>query len=336
MRIDQVKDVKISVYCLAYNCVNFIDKSINGMLDQKVNVDYKIIIHDDASDDGTADIIRKYADMYPEKICAILQSENQYSKGVNIYDQYIAPNIEDEYIAICEGDDYWIEKNKLQLQYDYMKTHPECSLCTHNTIICDLRTNKKRNINNWNRIHILTEEDVFAKYSVHTSSHFIRRVCKDWPGDRYWFGDLVMLTWAFYRGKVVALPEVMSVYNRNNPNGVMKSLYNTKKLVIEEEKKYFDQFNVETDYKYAKIIMKRFQMKDYNYLERECNGIILHSSSKIECITAAKRIVMHEYYPHYIDEKRGIKRLMIRYKYEGYFFYPLWKFVMQKYLKARM
>ena len=71
-------DVKISVYCLAYNCVKYIDKSIKGMLSQNINVNYKIIIHDDASNDGTSCIIKKYADMYPVVILgfkrAILQN----------------------------------------------------------------------------------------------------------------------------------------------------------------------------------------------------------------------------------------------------------------------
>lgn len=331
-----MKNVQISVYCLAYNCIKFIERSINGMLNQKINVNYKIIIHDDASSDGTADIIRKYADMYPEKICAILQSENQYSKGAHIYDQYIAPNIEGDYIAICEGDDYWTDENKLQLQYDYMEKHSDCSLCVHNTEICDLDSNRKRKLNNWNKIHILTEEDVFVKYSVHTSSYFIRKSCKDWPGNYYWFGDLVMLTWAFYRGNVVALPKVMSIYNCNNPNGVMKSFYNSKKIIIEAEKKYFNEFDVETNYKYTKVIRKRCQMEDYSNLVGECNETILHSSSKAESIDAAKRIVMHEYYPKYINDQKGIKRLIIRYKYEGYFFYSLWKYIIKKYLKTRM
>jgi len=333
-----MNNIKISVYCLAYNCVNFIDKSINGMLKQKIDVNYKIIIHDDASTDGTADIIRKYAEMYPEKICAILQTENQYSKGVNIYGQYIAPNIEGDYIAICEGDDYWTDENKLQLQYNYMKEHPRCSLCTHNTEIHNLDTNKNRNINSWKSIHVLTAEEVFLQYNVHTSSYFIRKKCKDWPGTAYWFGDLVTLTWAYHRGQVVSLPRVMSVYNSNNPNGVMKSIYSkqTKKIRNETEENYFNEFNVITKYKYDETIQKRYQIKDYSFLIKECDNVILHSPSKMESVNAARKIVSHEYYKKYIDERKGIQRLMTRYRYEGYFFYPLWKFVMRKYLGTRL
>jgi len=303
------------------------------MVNQKIDVNYKIIIHDDASTDGTADVIRKYADMYPEKICAILQSENQYSKGVNIYEQYIVPNIEGDYIAICEGDDYWIDENKLQLQYDYMEKHPECSLCTHNTRKYNLATNTKTNHNCWHQIHTLTDEEVFLQYKVHTSSYFLRKECRDWPGKHYWFGDYMMITWAFYRGQVVSLPNVMSVHNFNNPNGVIKSIYSKQpkanRNAIEE---YLNEYNIKTNYKFDEIIKIRYQGADFSYLESECYDIILHSSSKSESINAAKKLVSHEYYPICINEKTGIQRLVRRYRYEGYFFYPLWKFVMRKFL----
>ena len=67
---------------------------------------------------------------------------NECSKGADIYKQFISPHIEGDYIAICEGDDYWMDENKLQMQYDYMEKHPECSLCTHNTVKYDLNTKK--------------------------------------------------------------------------------------------------------------------------------------------------------------------------------------------------
>lgn len=329
-------NIKISVYCLAYNCVEFIDKSINGMVNQKIDVNYKIIIHDDASNDGTADIIRKYADMYPEKICAILQSENQYSKGVNIYDQYIAPNIEGDYIAICEGDDYWTDENKLQLQYDYMEKHSECSLCTHNTEKYNLATKTKRKYNSWQEIHTLTDKDVFLEYIVHTSSYFIRKKCRDWSGKRYWFGDYTMLTWAFYRGQVVSLPNVMSVQNYNNPNGVTRSIYNKKREMIKNTmEEFLNEYNIKTNYKYDEIIKIKFKHIDFNYLESKCYDIILHSSSKSENIDAAKKLISHEYYPICMNEKKGLQRLIRWYRYEGYFFYPLWKFVMNKYIPVR-
>ena len=330
-------EIEISVYCLAYNCVQFIDKSIHGMLNQKTKVKYKIIIHDDASNDGTAEIIKRYANKYPEKIYAILQSENQYSKGVDIEKEYIWPHIKGKYVAICEGDDYWIDENKLQFQYEYMEHHPECSLCTHNTLKYDLTDNKTKKFNNWRNTYALTPEDVFMKWYVHTSSFFLRRTCMDWNGNVYWFGDYMMLTWSLYQGKIVALPQVMSQYNWKNPNGVT---YNNNMQEVNKWIEtwaqlitYLNEYNELTHFKYDQYIQKKIGLVKFQCCQKEYDNIIFNSISKANSIKAAKKLKTSEYYSIYVDMKKGIWKLLRRYRYEGYFFYPLWKYIMQKYLK---
>lgn len=123
----------LTVECLAFNHEKYIRKTLEGFVKQKTNYQYKVIVHDDASTDGTAGIIKEFADKYPDLIFPIFQKENQYSKGVDIFENYIRPMLEGKYLASCEGDDYWTDENKLQLQIDYMEKHPECSLCVHNT-----------------------------------------------------------------------------------------------------------------------------------------------------------------------------------------------------------
>ena len=97
---------------------------------QQTNFPFEVLIHDDASTDGTADIIREYEVKYPDIIKPIYQTENQYSKGVNVGLQILA-RAQGKYIAFCEGDDFWTDPEKLQTQYDYMEAHPECSICFH-------------------------------------------------------------------------------------------------------------------------------------------------------------------------------------------------------------
>lgn len=331
--------VKISVYCLSYNCVNFIEKSIKGMLNQKINVKYKIIIHDDASTDGAVEIIKSYVERYPDKICAILQSENQYSKGVDIYKEYIVPHIEGDYIAICEGDDYWIDKNKLQLQYDYMEKHPECSLCTHNTLIHNLIYNSTTKLGRWKGIHTLTSEEIFITRGIHTSSYFIRKHCNDWSGNNYWFGDYMMMTWLHYRGDVVWLPQIMSIYNLGNPNGVMVNIENNLETWLSKRKdeiQYAKEYNQKTKYQFDAYIKKRILLVDFECVQKKCENIIFNSHSIRKSIGAAKRISNHRYYTEFLNRKKGIQRLIRRYRYEGYFFYPLWKLVMKKFIQHRL
>jgi len=92
---------------------------------QKTNFPVEILIHDDASTDGTADIIREYEAQYPDIIKPIYQTENQYSKGIKISQVYQFPRAKGKYIALCEGDDYWIDPYKLQKQVDFLEANPE-------------------------------------------------------------------------------------------------------------------------------------------------------------------------------------------------------------------
>ena len=122
--------MKVSVCCLAYNQEDTIGQAIEGVLAQQTDFDYELIIHEDASTDRTAEVIRAYEKQYPNIIRVIYQTENQYHK-CNLAKEYLDPLVTGEYVAICEGDDYWIDPLKLQKQVDYMDAHPECTMTMH-------------------------------------------------------------------------------------------------------------------------------------------------------------------------------------------------------------
>ena len=122
----------VSVLTLAYNQAPYIRECLDGILMQKTNFAFELLIHDDASTDGTADIIREYEAKYPDIVKPIYQTENQYSKGVKISSTYQFSRAKGKYIAMCEGDDYWTDPLKLQKQVDFMEANPEYSLCFHN------------------------------------------------------------------------------------------------------------------------------------------------------------------------------------------------------------
>src|SRR5574344_610495 len=97
-------NILVSICCITYNHEKFIADAIEGFLMQKTNFGIEIIIHDDASTDKTAEIIRQYQKRYPDLIKAVCQTVNQYSLGVDIFESNIFPLIRGKYIAICEGD----------------------------------------------------------------------------------------------------------------------------------------------------------------------------------------------------------------------------------------
>jgi glycosyltransferase involved in cell wall biosynthesis len=113
----------VSICCLTYNHEPFIRQCLDGFIMQKTDFPIEVLIHDDASTDGTADIIREYEKKYPEIIKPIFQTENKYSKGIKISQTYNYPRAQGKYIALCEGDDYWTDPYKLQKQVDILENN---------------------------------------------------------------------------------------------------------------------------------------------------------------------------------------------------------------------
>jgi glycosyltransferase involved in cell wall biosynthesis len=121
-------DPLVSVSCITYNHAKYIRGALEGFVLQKTDFPIEIIIHDDASSDGTADIIREYERKYPSLMNAIYQKENQFSRGKAISATFVWPRCRGKYIAICEGDDYWTDPLKLQKQVDVLEANPEYGL----------------------------------------------------------------------------------------------------------------------------------------------------------------------------------------------------------------
>lgn len=118
----------VSISCITYNHEKYIRDCLEGFLMQKTNFQYEILIHDDASTDNTQTIIREYQAHFPDIIKPILQVDNKYSQGKNVFkinnDRALG-----KYIALCEGDDFWCDPQKLQVQCDFMEANPDFSFC---------------------------------------------------------------------------------------------------------------------------------------------------------------------------------------------------------------
>ncbi len=117
----------VSVVTITYNHAPYIRQCLDGVLSQQTDFSFEYIVHDDASTDGTAEIVREYAEKYPNVIVPILQKENQYSKGKGLV-EFILPLVRGKYRSLCEGDDYWIDPNKLQKQVDFLEAHADYGL----------------------------------------------------------------------------------------------------------------------------------------------------------------------------------------------------------------
>lgn len=127
----ELQPLMVSIKCLAYNHGKFIRETLEGFVMQKTNFRFEAIVHDDASTDNTAKIIREYAEKYPDIIKPIYENENQYSKKDDSLTRIMHNACKGKYIAICEGDDYWTDPYKLQKQVDFLESHPEYVICFH-------------------------------------------------------------------------------------------------------------------------------------------------------------------------------------------------------------
>lgn len=168
-------EYEVSVYCCTYNHEKYIRDALEGFFMQKTDFEWKLVIHDDASTDGTQDIIREYIDKYPGKIVSILQTENQYSQGIDI-NKIMSKDLKGKYIASCEGDDYWTDPYKLQKQYDFLQQNPEFSGCYHNII--ELNNKEEQVISKEfpYKEEFEIEKKINAKLQGQTASAFYRNI----------------------------------------------------------------------------------------------------------------------------------------------------------------
>jgi glycosyltransferase involved in cell wall biosynthesis len=152
----------VSICCTAYNHAKFISECLDGFLLQKTNFNFEVLIHDDASTDGTQDIIKAYQAKYPNIIKPIFQTENQYSKGVKPFIKYLFPASQGKYIAMCEGDDYWTDPLKLQKQVDFLEANAEFVVCCHNAKIIDENSDviQEKKIPSLNVDKVYTQDDL--------------------------------------------------------------------------------------------------------------------------------------------------------------------------------
>lgn len=267
--------MKVSVYCLVYNHERYLHTALQGFVNQKTDFSYEVFVHDDASTDNSKSIIEKYAQEYPEIIKPIYQQENMYSKGIDIFATFILPKMSGEYIAICEGDDYWTEPQKLQRQVDFLDKHPDYVACVHNTTAINMRTHKEKLIHSQ-----LEEGDIsFADavygngHSYHTSSlmYRIQYATMEMPdyftiAKKVGVGDYPLAIFLTSSGKVRFLNHNMSIYRLGTENS-----WTRRTCTNQCENAYMHQViadmleevNRHTNYEYNEILKEEIMRRKF-------------------------------------------------------------------------
>lgn len=283
----------VSICMITYNHASFVREAIEGVLSQKTRFKFELIISDDVSTDNTREICEYYQRDYPEIIRLVFREQNL---GIckNFY--HTLSLAQGQYVAVCEGDDYWTDPYKLQKQVDYLSVHPSAIMLYHNAVV-DTDGRKSLFIPLNKEHHVLCTEELLFRWAIPTASIVFRRDSFFVPNPFKVFtnADYMLEILLNTKGEIHYVPDIMSVYRRHadsasdilNRNrlslyrGLVDMLQYCKQFYPEVEKPLFEDAIVrygnmakaiERDKKYPflkycdwrfykRLIFKRFRIK---------------------------------------------------------------------------
>jgi glycosyltransferase involved in cell wall biosynthesis len=290
----------VSVICFTYNQEKYIHDAIRGFLIQKTKFAFEIIIHDDASSDSTPQSVQAYAETYPKIIKPIFQKENQYSKSPNSIFALATKGAMGEYLAFCEGDDFWISPEKLQLQIEFLQKHHKQNICFHDSYSGDtekqghrFHTSQRKTLIYPSYSSVISPEEVIigdGGYMPSASIVITRAALNNlpkWYGDCP-VGDYFMQVLCSHPDGALFLPQLMSFYRVGAIGSWSEATMNMEKKKILHYRKMTESLNV----------MDRHLKNEYapSIIRMQINGALhllsdrkLSLSSKIEILELAPK-----------------------------------------------
>lgn len=263
----------VSVICTTFNHEAYIEDAIRGFLRQKTNFPFEIIIHDDASTDNTRRIIKYYADAYPILIKAILQDINQYRLGKKPI-PLSAGYSKSPYLALCEGDDFWIDESKLQRQLDEMQKHPECDVSFHSATVLHPGGELTPIADYSEYVSIIPPEKIISADGAFcpTASLVLKRKIfdrlPDWFYEKAPVGDYYLQVFGALSGGALYLPPAMAVYRAFASNSWSSSLYRKERneIIAHSEKTMgcLSELDRYTDYNYSASINRAKSLQAFS------------------------------------------------------------------------
>jgi len=234
----------VSIINNTYNHESFIREALESFLGQETTFPVEILVHDDASTDDTAEIIKEYELKYPGLVLPVYQKENQYSKGVKLTQNFQYPRARGKYIALCEGDDYWTDPLKLQKQVEFLEANEEYVMCFHEAEIDSFDGKSRLNIYDHLENRDYSGLEILKKWTVPTASVVFRTeiLNKKLPPSHpdFLFSDIILFLHLVEFGKIHCLANKMSVYRVHlsgvsmNPSKLSTLKYIKHHIAIQE------------------------------------------------------------------------------------------------------
>jgi glycosyltransferase involved in cell wall biosynthesis len=254
----------VSIFCMVYNHEPFLKECLDGFIMQKCNFEFEIVIGEDCSKDKSREIIVHYAKLFPQKFKLILHEKNV---GAAQNQKIVFTNCSGKYIAMCEGDDYWTDPNKLQKQIDFLEANPDYSFSFHDCTV--LQENTKTQILRIGERQIDETPDlisVIEANNIPTASLVFRNL--DLEKGPNWFlditkGDYGLVVLLAEKGRGKYFHEAMSVY-RLHDGGVWSSqnleyVYQQDKIFYSHLLSYFEDYHVK------KAVRKKINFTESNF-----------------------------------------------------------------------
>ncbi|MDO5509779.1 MAG: GNAT family N-acetyltransferase [Weeksellaceae bacterium] len=216
--LDKLPIPMVSIFVMVYNHEKYISDCLEGILKQKCNFPYNIVIGEDFSTDKSREIIERYNKNYPGKLKLLLHDKNI---GAHANQMAILENCNGKYIAICEGDDYWTDSGKLQRQVDFLENNSEYVLVAENSRIIDERHGTETLFAQFDSPRNITIEEMIRGRKFHTATVLFKRSALFLPNNfsDFPFGDTILFVTLAKKGSVKLLPNISTIYRRNQ-NGV--------------------------------------------------------------------------------------------------------------------
>lgn len=280
----------VTICCITYNHAAYIRECLNGFLMQETNFKFEVVIHDDASTDETQGIIKEYCEKYPNVFSPIFQHVNQYSRGIkSIIQTFCVPQFRGKYVAMCEGDDYWIDPYKLQKQVDFLESHPDYGMCY--TKVKRFVPKNNKFIDEWGGPNetmdkLLIENTIPTLTAVFHKAIYYNYLTEIHPSKRGWLmGDYPIWLYFAQNSKIKFINETTGVYRIctesashsndlekiirfNNSYHDIRTWYNSRQNTVPQKKLDQNQavllFNssvFRSSKEYAKLYYKRIENK---------------------------------------------------------------------------
>lgn len=212
-----MNQILLSISCITFNHEPYIRQCLDGFIMQKTNFAFEVLIHDDASTDGTEEIILEYEKRYPSIIKPIYEKENQWNKGRKGSAIFNFPRAKGKYIALCEGDDYWTDPLKLQKQVDFLESHPDYAMCFHGAYVEREDNEIGKAIPMYVDIENkeYTSKDLFDRWIAPTASMVFKKDILNYDIIKHTSVlncDIIIALLAADKGRIYGFTDQMSVY----------------------------------------------------------------------------------------------------------------------------